>query len=866
MKRIVKLISFTCLAIGGGLIVNDAQLVQTATAANADSRSPGFAGDAGIVRDASQLANQLRTYLDTGKTRPALGEFQIAENKGNRLKSGTSQTTQQYGDVIIEPAAASKGDLLPMPEGEDENASSDDILPPDNGEAPPEEDALLEDGEETTAAEDDDDLLSEPEAEKETANQSDDSLESDAEEEATDQAATESDDLLTSEDDEQTAEQDADTSDEPKKAALETEEDGDLLSGGDDDAAASDDDAAASDDDSDSLLDGDDDTETAKATPAEATEEGEGPSEEALASADEEHVQLFLENRYPSANTCGVCHPKHYKEWAVSQHAYAQISPIYLSLNNRINELSNGSNGDFCLRCHSPVGANLGESSFMSNLDRHPASREGITCVVCHRIDRAYNKASGRLALVEGGLTEPVFGPEGNAELKQVLDTPEKYRVVTDPDQPGRQIHAEAKLFQNIQSSTFCGSCHDVTLFNGFRLEEAFSEYRVSPAAAKGITCQDCHMGKIQGKVSGYAEGPAAVVGDVPTKTRKITSHLFSGPDYPVVHPGIFPHNQEAAAFKTLREWLKFKHKEGWGTDEFEDNKSDDYEFPEAWASIDDRYDARLIINKQEESLAWAKEKRLEVLQNGFVLGDIVTDRSDNGGITFRVQVKNATDGHNVPTGFTGERLIWLDVTVKDAEGNVVFRSGDRDPNGDVRDSHSSYVHAGKVPKDEYLFSLQSIFVVQNGRGGELPQVIPIPYPSFALPRVLPSVQSLVFSGEPTTERNHKKGIEPNGHRWAKYDVTRNALTGKGPYEAEIKLNAQAVPINLLIAMQNVGFDYGMTPAEIGRELIAGTQTLWQRELTFDVEAPINPVGDAGTDTTNASYRSTTSGNGDTLK
>lgn len=103
-------------------------------------------------------------------------------------------------------------------------------------------------------------------------------------------------------------------------------------------------------------------------------------------SADEEHLKLFVENRFPSANACGICHPKHYKEWSVSQHAYAQLSPVYLSLNNKINELSNGSNGDFCLRCHSPVGAALGESSYASNLDRHPTSREGITCIVCHRI------------------------------------------------------------------------------------------------------------------------------------------------------------------------------------------------------------------------------------------------------------------------------------------------------------------------------------------------------------------------------------------------------------------------------------------------------------------------------------------------
>lgn len=559
----------------------------------------------------------------------------------------------------------------------------------------------------------------------------------------------------------------------------------------------------------------------------------EGGAKKDLSTADKDHLALFVENRYPSANTCGVCHPKHYKEWSVSQHAYAQLSPVYLSLNNRINQLSNGSNGDFCLRCHSPVGANLGESPFMSNLDRHPTSREGITCVVCHRINKAYNKASGRLALVEGGLTDPVFGPDGNRRVKDVLAKPEKFRVVTKEKEPGRKIHAEAKLFDSIKTPVFCGTCHDVTLFNGFRLEEAYSEYRVSPAAAKGITCQDCHMGKVQGKPSGYEKGPAAIVGDVPTETRKLTSHLFSGPDSSLVHPGIFPHNQQAAAFKTMREWLQFKHEEGWGTEKFEKNVPANYKFPKPWLSVDDRYDAREILNKQFKLLEFARIKRLEVMRNGFIMDQVLVDKADNSGLAFRVRVRNGTDGHNVPTGFTGERLIWLQVTVKDKSGKVLFKSGDRDPNGDVRDGHSYFVKAGKLPLDSQLFSLQSIFVTQNGRGGEIEHVIPIPFPTFALPRVLPSTTSLVFTGEPATERNHKKGIEPNGVRWASYNVAANQLNGNGPYHLDVKLLAQPVPINLIIASQKVGFDYGMTPMQLGKQLIKDTQVLWHRTMTL---------------------------------
>ena len=549
-----------------------------------------------------------------------------------------------------------------------------------------------------------------------------------------------------------------------------------------------------------------------------------------------EHEALFAESRFPAAGTCGTCHPKEYREWSVSQHAYSQLSPVYLSLNNKINQLSNGSNGDFCIRCHNQVGANLGENSFDSNLTRHPTSREGITCVVCHRLNKEYGKVSGRLALVEGGLTEPVFGPTGNKEMARVLENSHEYRVETNPEKSGRKIHKEAKQFASISSPAFCGTCHDVTLFNGFRLEEAFSEYRTSPAAARGVTCQDCHMGKVQGVVSGYDFGPAAVVGGVPTKPRKLANHFFAGPDYSVLPPGIFPHNSDAQQMATIEEWLQFDIKAGWGTDAFEDKVADNHKFPERWESIDDRYDAREIIGEQLELLEWARQKRLEVLRAGYILGDIVTERADAEGIAFKVQVKNGMDGHNVPTGFSGERLVWLEVMVKDSSGKVVFVSGDRDPNGDLRDGHSSYVHAGKIELDQYLLSLQSYFVTQNGRGGEIEHVIPIPYPVTALPRVLPSPLSLVFTGEPPTERNHKRGIEPLGQRWGDYEVKANAMTGTGTYTATVKLISQPVPVNLIIAIQDVGFDFGLTPAHVRNELIAGAQVLWQREIKFEIK------------------------------
>src|SRR5262249_54393610 len=213
---------------------------------------------------------------------------------------------------------------------------------------------------------------------------------------------------------------------------------------------------------------------------------------------------------------------------------------------------------------------NRADKACARQLDRPPSSREGITCVACHRVSKAYGKISGREAIVEGNIFQPVYGPTGNAELKRVLAHPDEYRVVTDPKQQGRAIHTDVVRFFDLTEPGFCGSCHDVTLINGFRLEEAFSEFKTSPAAKKGITCQDCHMGNEPGKPSGFREEPAAVVGGVPTRPRKRTDHRFAGPDYSLIHPALFPFNDRAQQLATMRQWLQFDWKAGWGTDAFE--------------------------------------------------------------------------------------------------------------------------------------------------------------------------------------------------------------------------------------------------------------------------------------------------------
>ncbi len=563
----------------------------------------------------------------------------------------------------------------------------------------------------------------------------------------------------------------------------------------------------------------------------------EDAENEAPKSADEDHAALFLENRFPAATTCATCHPDHYREWSVSAHAYAQMSPVFNAMQGTVLKITNGTNGDFCIRCHTPVGMNLGEPEFMSNIDRHPTSREGITCIVCHRVNQAYGKLNGRLAIIEGDIFEPVYGPKGGDELARVIASGD-YRVNTERGRAGRSIHTEAEKFFQLSTSGFCGTCHDVNLVNGFRLEEAFSEFKNSPAAKDGVSCQDCHMGTKPGVASGYAEAPAALVGGKPTIPRKRTDHMFIGPDFSVIHPGIFPHNPQASELATIREWLAFDVTAGWGTDEFEDEVPDDYEFPERWRSADDRYDARDILSDNLALLEEAHHARRKVLQAGYQLGEMKALQADEQrGLTFKVEVRNATPGHGVPTGFDAERLVFLRVTVSDREGTVIFRSGDLDPNGDVRDLHSLYVHNGELPRDKQLLSLQSRFLTRMVRGGEREQVLALNFSPDPLPFLRPSTSSTILTGRPLGARKHKQGIPPGDSVWGHYKVPAQDLTGNGPYKARVQLVAGMIPVNLLNEIKGVGFDYFLSARQIAEKVVAGHLVLWEADLDLGPES-----------------------------
>jgi hypothetical protein len=189
----------------------------------------------------------------------------------------------------------------------------------------------------------------------------------------------------------------------------------------------------------------------------------------------------------------------------------------------------------------------------------------------------------------------------------------------------------DTKTDDRYRGSEFCGMCHNVTHpISGRPIERTYLEWRDSPYnspdPAVRRTCQDCHMRQTPDEPS-TGEGERK---DNPGRAAT------PGPDRPHVWTHYF------VGGSTL----------------FPDSQNGDRRRAMAVARL--RHVARLEISLEE-----------------------VPGQASHSG-SFRVRVYNIGAGHKLPTGLSEVREMWLDVTVEDAKGRVLMRSGDLGENGSI--------------------------------------------------------------------------------------------------------------------------------------------------------------------------------------
>lgn len=201
---------------------------------------------------------------------------------------------------------------------------------------------------------------------------------------------------------------------------------------------------------------------------------------------------------------CATCHEDHFKEWSGSMHAYAAEDPVFLAMNARGQRETKGALGDFCVKCHAPMAVLTGATKDGLNLAEVPAKLRGVTCFFCHSVDAVKGTHDNPLTLasdgvMRGGIADPVATGAHKAAYSALLDraTPE--------------------------SSSLCGSCHDIVAPLGAHLERTYAEWQGTLFSHDDtrLSCSECHM---EGRMGLAAQAPGV-------KLRRVHGHGFPGVD-----------------------------------------------------------------------------------------------------------------------------------------------------------------------------------------------------------------------------------------------------------------------------------------------------------------------------------------------
>ena len=223
--------------------------------------------------------------------------------------------------------------------------------------------------------------------------------------------------------------------------------------------------------------------------------------------------------------SCEECHPKHFREWSGSMHAYASDDPYFRAMNRWGQEATAGALGDLCVRCHAPMAVEEGLTHDGLNLDDVPQHLHGVTCYYCHTVDA-----------VEGLHNNQIVRSDGINMLGSLDDA-----VSTPAHESGYAVLLDG---QQLESSKMCGSCHDVITPAGVALERAYAEWAGSLYAHENPSqtgpalysqrCNSCHMPGHDGAIAD-AEGARP--------DRRRHDHSMPGPGVVVT---AFPDHAEA--------------------------------------------------------------------------------------------------------------------------------------------------------------------------------------------------------------------------------------------------------------------------------------------------------------------------------
>ena len=187
-------------------------------------------------------------------------------------------------------------------------------------------------------------------------------------------------------------------------------------------------------------------------------------------AATEKPLKSDRSDRTHRAGRCGECHEKMFDEWTASAHAHADDSPVFAAMRKQASEPS-------CERCHAPLVLLKEPPTF--------AAREAVSCEVCHRIQSV-----------------EVAEPMSHVELLLAHET--KLGPRCDPTKPYFHRASCSPLFKKPE---LCAACHQLfqpPIGGGVLLpvHTEYSDFQKTQYAAKGKSCQDCHMPGVRAELA----------------------------------------------------------------------------------------------------------------------------------------------------------------------------------------------------------------------------------------------------------------------------------------------------------------------------------------------------------------------------
>ncbi|MHB1700026.1 MAG: tetratricopeptide repeat protein [Acidobacteriaceae bacterium] len=358
-------------------------------------------------------------------------------------------------------------------------------------------------------------------------------------------------------------------------------------------------------------------------------------------NATTETGQFFDPKDFPTAEYCGHCHKESHAQWRQSAHANSFRAPWYVKNVGLLIDSKGVEYARHCEGCHNPI-ALLSGSMTEGVSQKRAADEDGITCSVCHSIQKVDQRGTGSYVMGQPAVMvdeagKPILRPVSDAEILANLDR-----------------HSAAVMKDFYRTPEYCTACHKAALpksLNDYKWQRAiflsdewqmssFSKQSPLPFYTKDrvSTCQTCHMPE-----------EALRLPDSGAKDGKLASHRWLGAN--TLLPTYYNYPEQ------LQKTEAFLKADVFNVDLFGIEKASD--------------PGRLVAPLGTKPFRIAP-------------GDLVT---------VSVVIQNKGEAHSHVPEQRDMYESWVEFTVKDANGAVIAQSGFLKPDGKLDERAHSFTN-----------------------------------------------------------------------------------------------------------------------------------------------------------------------------